>query len=187
MKLIPLYIISILLVGCNKPKTVLICGDHICINKTEAEQYFEENLSLEVKIINKKVKEEIDLVELNLSQDMKGERVVGIFSKNIQNKKLKTLSNKEVSRIRDNIKNKKKINKIAKKIIKNDDNNKNKFKYSKTSKIKKDKVININENKKREEVFDVCTILKKCSIDEISKYLLDKKKNANFPDITLRQ
>ena len=79
MKLIPLYIISILLVGCNKPKTVLICGDHICINKTEAEQYFEENLSLEVKIINKKVKEEIDLVELNLSQDMKGERVVGIF------------------------------------------------------------------------------------------------------------
>ena len=105
----------------------------------------------------------------------------------VHQEKLKTLSNKEVSRIRDNIKNKKKNKKIAKKIIKNDDNNKNKFKDSKTSKIKKDKVININENKKREEVFDVCTILKKCSIDEISKYLLDKKKNANFPDITLRQ
>ena len=27
---------------------------------------------------------------------------------------------------------------------------------------------------------DVCTILKKCSIDEISKYLLDKGKNKNF-------
>ena len=32
---------------CNwlfKPKTVFICGDHICVNKTEAKQYFEENL-----------------------------------------------------------------------------------------------------------------------------------------------
>ena len=40
--------------SCNKPKTVLICGDHICVNNKEAEQYFKENLSLEVKVINKK-------------------------------------------------------------------------------------------------------------------------------------
>ena len=64
MKLILIFITSFLLVSCNKPKTVLICGDHICINKKEAEQYFEENLSIEVKIIDKKFKEEIDLVEL---------------------------------------------------------------------------------------------------------------------------
>ena len=38
--------------NCSKPKTVLICGDHICINKKEATQYFEENLSLEVKIVD---------------------------------------------------------------------------------------------------------------------------------------
>jgi len=36
---------------CNKPKIVVICGDHVCVNKTEAEQYFEENLSIEVKIV----------------------------------------------------------------------------------------------------------------------------------------
>ena len=34
---------------------------------------------------------------------------------------------------------------------------------------------------------DVCTILEKCSIDEISKYLLKQGKNKKFPDITTRQ
>ena len=42
-------------------------------------------------------------------------------------------------------------------------------------------------NKKTKEVFDVCTILEKCSIDEISKYLLNQGKKKDFPDITLRQ
>ena len=42
--------------SCSKPKTVLICGDHVCINKNVAKQYFEENLSLEVKIIDAKKK-----------------------------------------------------------------------------------------------------------------------------------
>ena len=47
-------LIFLMFYGCNKPKTVLICGDHVCVNKDEAEQYFEENLSIEVKILNKK-------------------------------------------------------------------------------------------------------------------------------------
>ena len=47
-----------LITNCTKPKTVLICGDHVCVNKTEAEQYFEENLSIEVKILNKKKNKE---------------------------------------------------------------------------------------------------------------------------------
>ena len=52
----------------SKPKTVLICGDHVCINKKEAEQYFEKNLSIEVKIINNKNQQETDLVNLNLQR-----------------------------------------------------------------------------------------------------------------------
>ncbi len=110
-----LIVITFLLVSCNKPKTVLICGDHICVNKKEAEQYFEENLSIELKIIDKKVDEENDLVELNLNQDETGERAVRIFSKKKQNKNLKTLSDKEISQIKDKIKNKKKSKKITKK------------------------------------------------------------------------
>ena len=42
-------------------------------------------------------------------------------------------------------------------------------------------------NKRRKDVVDVCTILEKCSIDEISKYLLDEGRNKKFPDITKRQ
>ena len=39
------FLIGILfLTHCSKPKTVYICGDHICINKAEAKQYFKENL-----------------------------------------------------------------------------------------------------------------------------------------------
>ena len=56
MKYFLIILFLILLNNCSKPKTVLICGDHVCINKNEAEQYFEENLSIEVKIIDKKKK-----------------------------------------------------------------------------------------------------------------------------------
>ena len=144
-------------------------------------------MSIEVKIIDKKFKEEIDLVELNLNQNEKGKRVVGIYSKKEQNKNLKTLSEKEISQIKKKIKNNKKNNKILKKNIKNDDNKKKKIKNIKTINDKKAKIINKDVNKYQNEVFDVCTILKNCSIDEISKYLLNKEKNKDFPDITRRQ
>mgnify|MGYP001258814423 CR=1 FL=1 len=39
-------------------------------------------------------------------------------------------------------------------------------------------------DKRSEKVTDVCTILKKCSIDEISKYLIKQGKSKKFPDIT---
>lgn len=62
MKKILLFVIMLVIFGCNKPKTVLICGDHVCINKAEAEQYFEDNLSLEVKIVNKKKRKKLILL-----------------------------------------------------------------------------------------------------------------------------
>ena len=71
MKFVLMILLFFLLQGCNKPKSVFICGDHECINKLEAEQYFEENLSIEVKIIDSKKKKEINLVELNLKENKK--------------------------------------------------------------------------------------------------------------------
>ena len=59
MKQLILTLFFIFILSCNKPKTVLICGDHKCINNTEAKQYFEENLTLEVKIIDKKKKKKL--------------------------------------------------------------------------------------------------------------------------------
>ena len=71
----------IFLIGCSKSKTVLICGDHICINNKEAEQYFEENLSLEVKILDKEKKNKVDLVQLNLKRNTDNVRKVSIYKK----------------------------------------------------------------------------------------------------------
>ena len=55
MKKIYLFLLLFLL-GCASSKSVLICGDHECINKKEADLYFQENLSIEVKILRQKEK-----------------------------------------------------------------------------------------------------------------------------------
>tara|TARA_B100000900_G_scaffold411027_1_gene429934 strand:+ start:219 stop:737 length:519 start_codon:yes stop_codon:yes gene_type:complete len=168
-----IIIIFFLLTNCNKPKTVLICGDHVCLNKTEAEQFFEENLSIEVKIIDSSDKRELDLVEINLNKEKLGTRNISISSKASTKKNIKTLSNQEISRIKKNIKNKKK-RKISKK---------------ETDKklINRSQTLNKNVNKKLNEAVDICTIIEKCSIEEITKYLLKEGKKKGFPDITIRQ
>ena len=177
------------LISCSKPQYVLICGDHICVNKSEAEQYFEENLTIEVKIIKKKEKRKIDLVELNLSENPKGNKRISLLSKEKTDKDIKILSNKEISKIKKNLKKKKNEKKITKKkdleekkITKKIDLKEIKIKNAKKA---KKNINNMNEN--REDVFDVCTILEKCNIDEISKYLIKHGKNKRFPDITTRQ
>jgi len=81
MKIFFLFSIILIMNSCNKPKTVLICGDHICINKAEAEQYFEDNLTLEVKIIDKKSKKNNDLVELNLNSNNDEQREISVINK----------------------------------------------------------------------------------------------------------
>ena len=171
MKKFLFLFIALLFIGCSKPKTVLICGDHVCINKAEANQYFEDNLTIEVKIVDKKINKEADLVELNIKENLEGKREILISSKDSLNNNLKILSKKEISTIKKNIKSKT----IKKKRVKE------KPKPPKKRTIIKD----ISKNQKK--VVDVCTIIEKCSIDEISKYLLKEGKKRDFPDITQRQ
>ena len=182
MRFLFILILFLFLQNCGKPKTVLICGDHVCVNKKEAEQYFEENLSIEVKLIDvnkKNKKQNVDLIELNLNLDDKDNRKVVISNKTSTDKKIKLLSNNEIKKIKSDIKKKKKNNKIAsKKIEKKIQKNK------KQSNLKKN---NNNAGKSREEIVDICTILDNCSIDEISKYLLNLGKKKDFPDITIRE
>ena len=106
MKKLLLFLIILAIYGCNKPKTVLICGDHVCINKAEAEQYFEENLTLEVKIVDKKKSKEINLVEINLKSNSEDKKEINIFSKNKTNKELKELSSDEIKKKKNELKQK---------------------------------------------------------------------------------
>ena len=187
MRILVLILIFFSLSNCSKPKTVLICGDHVCVNKAEAKQYFEENLSIEVKIINLKANKKIDLIELNLSDNTSEKREIKVFKKNETNNELKTLSKKEIENIKKNIKKQNKKKKIAKKIIKkNDDINEKKLKKIQKKENKKSYVLKNNVDKRQKEVVDVCTIIKKCNIEEITKYLLNEGKNKEFPDITKR-
>ena len=167
-------IIVFLLIGCTKPKTVLICGDHICVNKKEANQYFEENLSLEVKILNKDNQKNFDLVELNLREGFEKDKKVFVKKKDKTKKIIKKLSNKEIKVIKSKINNKEK-NKKKMKII----NKERKLK----DKVDKKKIVNnVIDNET-----DICTIIEKCSIDEISKYLTKEGNKRGYPDISIKK
>ena len=171
MKIFLFAVILIILSCTNKPKSVLICGDHICVNKNEAKQYFEENLTLEVRILDKKNSEETDLIELNL-KEKNNKKKVSLKKKETTSKKIKTLSPKEIKDIKKRVEIKKSKNKEI-----------SKEKYIKEAKSKS----NINKFDKKAKVNeDICTFLKECSIDEISKYLINEGKNKRFPDITIR-
>ena len=184
MKYALLVISFLFLVYCSKPKTVLICGDHECVNKAEAEAYFKENLSIEVKVIDKEVKDEINLVELNLKENQNGKKKISILSKKNTSKELKILSNEEISQIKKDIKDKSKEKKMVKKIIRK----KQKIVNKEKKMINEDNnILEYNTNKRRKDIVDVCAIIKECSIDEISKYLLKQGKKKDFPDITTRQ
>ena len=148
----------------------MICGDHKCINNTEAKQYFEENLTLEVKIIDKKQKEKIDLVELNINEKSE-KKEVNIKKKEKTNQKVKPLSQKEIKEIKKRIKDKK-----NQKVVKKEKN------------IKKVKDIenNLKKVSKSRNKVDVCELIEQCTIEEISKYLIKMGKKKGFPDITFR-
>ena len=171
--------------ACTKPQVILICGDHECINKKEANQFFEENLSIEVKIINLNKDSNEDLVELNLKNNEKEKEINFIRKKETKNK-VKTLTDSEIIKIKE---------KIKKKEVAKRNNNKNKLLKEKDVRSKR----NMNEKqginkkmdkkivKKKNDTLDICTILEKCSIEEISNYLIKEGKKKKFPDITLKE
>ena len=178
MKFIIVILTLILLQNCSKHKTALICGDHLCVNKAEAEKYFQENLSIEVKIIkkNKSATEEVDLVELNLVKSSSNQKQINIIQKDRTKEKIKILTKDEVSVIKKNIKKNKKENQSQ--ITKKKNATKEKNIQYKSKKI-------VNKTSKRP--VDVCTIIEKCSIDEISKFLVEQGKKGKYPDITIRE
>ena len=161
--------------SCSKPKVVLICGDHVCINKDEAQQFFEENMSIEVKIVEKKKKKEINLVELNLMNNTEKKNII-VSKKGKIERDIKILTNDEIEKKKLEINQKKIAKKVSRKV-----NTKKTF--DKNIK-KKETIIN---NEKSQEIFNICLYIENdCNIEEISKYLLKKGSDKDFPDITLR-
>ena len=177
MKFFIILFFFFILSGCNQTKTVMICGDHVCVNKLEAKQYFEENLSIEVKILNQNKNKEDDLVQLNLDSSFENKRKISIKKKENTDKSIKTLSKNEIKDIKNKIAKKNKINKTKK----------NKLIVKSESKLGNNSKKSVKVNKNIYEVVDVCTIIEKCSIEEISKYLIDQGNERDYPDITIKE
>ena len=180
MKFYFLLLVFVIVCGCSKPKTVLICGDHVCINKAEAEQFFEENLTIEVKVIDSKEPKKVDLVEINLESNQESKKKISVTNKKQTNKKLKVLSKEEIKDKKKevNIK-RKKVKKLNKKKVY--ETKKTKDKPNKQNSIIESKDVVNTENKK---ITDICILLEKCNIDEISKHLVKQGMKKKFPDIT---
>ena len=195
MKRLIFLLVIFTIYGCSKPKTVLICGDHVCINKAEANQYFEDNLTLEVRIIDSKNIKEKNLVQINLKTNADGKKEVNVLDKKQSNKELKELSVFEIKKKKEDLRKRKKVKrKIDKKI-----------KVSEQTKLTKDKkdekthVQIVNKKKENEDrvvkrtikqvkkIDNICIILEKCNIDEITKYLVKQGKKKNYPDIANRE
>ena len=89
-----LLIFFFILVSCsttsdNKVKKVYICGDHECKNKKEINEYFENNISIEIYTLSMSSKKDkdFDLVELNMSSEDKKNLVsVDVQEKQIRDK-----------------------------------------------------------------------------------------------------
>tara|TARA_Y100000591_G_C21850020_1_gene711085 strand:+ start:3889 stop:4437 length:549 start_codon:yes stop_codon:yes gene_type:complete len=181
--MIKIILISLffLIVNCSKPKAVFICGDHVCINKTEAEQYFEENMTIQVQLINKKENSDIDLVELNLRHNEDNKKEITLLKKSAKSE-IRSLSNDEIKRKKKELKDKRKKKKIVRKFEK--DKVIEKKKEVKIKDIKNNE--NIKKKQRKKDLVDVCTFVEKCSIEEISKFLIEQGVNKDYPNLTLR-
>ena len=155
--------------SCTKPKSVLICGDHVCINKAEAKKYFEENLEIEVKILSENKETSYDLVQMNIKDD----KEIKVF-KNKYNKPVKKLTKNEIKLKRKEIR---KYNKITKLKSKKLDN---KAKQNNSVKLSKNNSLSVNPK-------DICLELERCNIDTITSYLIKNSNYKDYPDITAKE
>ena len=168
MKYLFFIIIIILTHSCAKHKSVLICGDHVCVNNSEAKKYFEENLSLEVQIISKDKQSSYDLIDLNVEGS---EPKIQVYER--KNKKIvKKLSKDEIKAKKKELKKRKKKTKKVK---------------DKQVLVKKKSSEIISSSNSKNNAIDICKMVKKCDIDSIANYLIEKSNKRDYPNISLRE
>ena len=206
-----LYLILILfLLSCGTAKKTYICGDRPCIDKKEFNEYFAENLIVEVINKNKNKTNKFDLVKLNTNSSV---------PKNDDIKSIKQLERMEKKLNKDKLKAKKKKileeRKKSKKLKKRELKRQNKI--AKRVKIREKKIRNtnvetvinneqsnnsnsavfdkkVNNNAKKKEVQidtvdfgnveSVCDKIVDCDIDKIAELLIKQGQDKPFPDIT---
>jgi len=174
MRLYLFFILFFLFSCSSNVKQVYICGDHPCADKKEMNDYFDNNISVEVYTIDpNEEKKKLNLVKLNLDQTISEE----------EKKDKDLLINKKKENIEKKIEERKKIAKLKLKKVKKEKKAK---KNIKVKEVIKKKQINLKNNKKPTlAVVRICKNIQECDISEISKLIMDKGKNKPFPDIAV--
>ena len=202
-------LIFLILLSCNTTKKEYVCGDHLCVDKKEFNEYFSENLIIEISVRDKKKKKNsIDLVKLNTDSNVKkkndnknSKKKERILKKNekvkLKKQKVRLLEERKIREIEE--KNKVKQRKITKIQEKNEKNLQNKKNVNR--KIIIDKVVDtIGKDKKppkkntektismdsvkTENVKSICDEIKDCDIDKIAELLIKKGKDKPFPNMS---
>jgi len=164
-------LLFIVFLGCTSSAKVYICGDHPCKDKKEIDDYFKNNISIEVYVVenDKLKKENQDLVQLNLFKDKDA------------NKKSKELDFLNKIKKKDSINNKEqKSTKLKLKVETGKEKQKN-LKDKKTP-IQPKKAFSYKKQKST-KIVHMCKSTEECDIDIISKKVSDLSKNKSFPDI----
>lgn len=164
-----LFLSIIFLYSCTSTKTVLICGDHECINKEEAKLFFDENLTLEVQVFSKNEEKNYNLVKMNLKDEKENIKIIKSKNKKI----VKKLTKNQIKYKKKEIKEKK---------------SKNLYKsIKKQTTTKKEKTSDFS-NKSFTDMssLNICLKLEKCDIDTISEYLIKLSIKKDYPNIALK-
>ena len=70
-----LFLISCSSLTGEKTQKIYICGDRECANRKEINDYFKNNISIEVYTLTNDSKKDYDLVELNMTKEDKNKIV----------------------------------------------------------------------------------------------------------------
>ena len=168
------YVFFLFIFGCssslNNSKKIYICGDHPCKDKKEINDYFDNNISVEVYTLvsDQDKRKNFDLVELNLLKEK--------FE--TKNKILVSNDKKGVEKLINERK------RLAKLKIKEIDKSKTSNDIANIKEIKlKNKTTKMKKNKQYTFV-RICKNLEECDINKISKIIMDIGKEKDYPDIT---
>jgi hypothetical protein len=192
MKFIIFFIIFFV-VSCSPKNKAYICDGKKCANTKEANEYFKKKHTIEVEIKDKKKDKSIDLVKLNTKDLSENDELkIKNTNKNIKvnNKKQSFFQKQKLAAIKRSEAIKKE--KEQKKLLKI--RNKEKVEQIKNNKKivklpKKDNSIKKSAKTVDENLFiknTKCFVLGKCDIEDISKKIMDKGRNKDYPDITIK-
>ena len=188
MKLIYLFFF-VLILSCSTIKKEYVCGDHLCVDKKEFNEYFSKNFIVEIKSQKNKKNKNINLVNLNTKiadNEKKNKKNLKI------NKKIKSKKKKEEEKlVKIRVLEDRKITDIKKRNKENKE--KKTFKFFRSSKKNKKITQKIEKTPKKEALIkpsgskkmkSVCADVNDCDINKITELLIKQGREKPFPNIT---